>query len=255
MLHLFGKLLSQVFGARMFFLVVPLLLASCQTEELGEPGVPGTGDEVFIQVEDQMIQSATITIVEVVIPDPGWVVIHADRDGSPGPVVGYEPAPAGRSIDLVVGIDTDVATEIMHAMLHIDAGVQGEFDFPGPDEPLTINGQIVMDQFRISGLTDETPVQPPDPIEPVEVQILDSRFEPQELTVTAGTIVLWVHEGNLHHTVTSDEAFFDSGVLTAGERFEFIFRQVGSFPYYCEFHGGPGGSGMSGTITVVEPET
>jgi plastocyanin len=255
MLHLFGNPLSKVSGARLVFLIVTLLLVSFQTEEPGEPGIPGTGDEAFIMVEDQTIQSATITVAEVVIPDQGWVVIHADRDGAPGAVVGYEPAPAGRSIDLVVGIDTQVATETMHAMLHIDAGVQGEFDFPGPDEPLTVNGQIIMDRFRVSYLTEEPPIQPPDPIEPVQVQIIGSRFEPGELTVVAGTIVMWVHEGNINHTVTSDQLFFDSGVLRAGERYEFTFREVGTFPYYCQFHGGPGGSGMSGTITVVEPES
>ena len=43
---------------------------------------------------------------------------------------------------------------------------------------------------------------------------------------------------------------FDSGNLNNGDSFTHTFTTTGSFPYYCQYHGGPGGSGMSGTVTV-----
>lgn len=43
---------------------------------------------------------------------------------------------------------------------------------------------------------------------------------------------------------------FDSGNLTNGQSFQHVFDSVGVYPYYCQFHGGPGGAGMSGEITV-----
>lgn len=43
---------------------------------------------------------------------------------------------------------------------------------------------------------------------------------------------------------------FDSGNLINGESFQHVFDSAGVYPYYCQFHGGPGGAGMSGVITV-----
>ena len=34
------------------------------------------------------------------------------------------------------------------------------------------------------------------------------------------------------------------------DSFEHVFNQVGTFLYYCELHGGPGGAGMAAEIVV-----
>jgi plastocyanin len=39
---------------------------------------------------------------------------------------------------------------------------------------------------------------------------------------------------------------------TAQQKFVYQFRRPGVFPYHCHFHGGPGGKGMAGGVTVVE---
>jgi hypothetical protein len=36
-----------------------------------------------------------------------------------------------------------------------------------------------------------------------------------------------------------------------GDTYSRTFQQPGSFPYYCTFHGAPGGEGMSGTVVVT----
>lgn len=46
---------------------------------------------------------------------------------------------------------------------------------------------------------------------------------------------------------------FDSSL--PGGVFTHVFDKVGSFPYHCRNHGGSGGAGMSGTITVIAAGT
>jgi len=85
------------------------------------------------------------------------------------------------------------------------------------------------------------------------VQVGDDHFAPQTITVPVGTTVTWEVTGTHGHTVTSDTGVFNSGStpLKQGDTFSFTFNQPGTFPYYCMFHGGPGGVGMSGTVVVT----
>jgi hypothetical protein len=62
--------------------------------------------------------------------------------------------------------------------------------------------------------------------------------------------VIWNWGGNLHNT-TSDTGIWTSGAPTnAPHSFTNTFPNVGTFPFFCSFHGGAGGFGMSGVITV-----
>jgi plastocyanin len=87
----------------------------------------------------------------------------------------------------------------------------------------------------------------------IEVNIMDSAFQPRELTIPANATVVWQHTGNFPHTVTSDDGIFNSGTLQNGDTFRRTFGEPGRYPYYCEIHGGPGGSGMAGVIVVEGP--
>lgn len=44
---------------------------------------------------------------------------------------------------------------------------------------------------------------------------------------------------------------FVSGDLHNGQSFTHVFTTAKVIPYFCKYHGGPGGMGMSGVITVV----
>jgi plastocyanin/uncharacterized membrane protein YozB (DUF420 family) len=85
---------------------------------------------------------------------------------------------------------------------------------------------------------------------PVRIAIGDNTYTPQTLSVPLGTLVTWSQDGQRPHTVTADDATFDSGLMRNGGTFERIFDAVGTFLYYCELHGGPGGAGMAAEITV-----
>jgi plastocyanin len=87
---------------------------------------------------------------------------------------------------------------------------------------------------------------------PVTVAIQVLSFVPQDITVPVGTRVAWVNDGGRHQIVADDGAFQSQPLTAAQQRFVYQFRRPGVFPYHCFFHGGAGGKGMSGVVTVVE---
>lgn len=79
---------------------------------------------------------------------PGWIVIYTDQNGQPGTVLGYAAVPAGISEDIKVTIDTAKETNKLIAMLHIDAGKIGTFEYPSPDVPVKNGNSNVMAVFN-----------------------------------------------------------------------------------------------------------
>ncbi|MGD8791914.1 MAG: hypothetical protein PVF47_05125, partial [Anaerolineae bacterium] len=105
-----------------------------------------------VTVADQEVVDGMVTIAEVVSDGPGWLVIHAQADGSPGPIVGYSPVADGTNADVMVEIDAASATETLYAMLHTDAGQVGTWEFPGgPDTPVRVGQQVVTPAFDVTG--------------------------------------------------------------------------------------------------------
>ncbi|MBO0799806.1 MAG: cupredoxin domain-containing protein [Blastocatellia bacterium] len=81
------------------------------------------------------------------------------------------------------------------------------------------------------------------------VTVSNVKFEPKKLTVTEGTTVTWNNTEGVH-TIKSESGEFTSNTLSAGDKFTHEFTKAGSYPYFCTFHGQPGGKGMAGTIVV-----
>ncbi len=90
------------------------------------------------------------------------------------------------------------------------------------------------------------------PGRPVTVAIQVLQFVPPEITVPVGTRVAWVNDGGRHQIVADDDSFKSPQLTTAQQKFAYQFRRPGVFPYHCFFHGGAGGKGMAGVVTVVE---
>lgn len=78
------------------------------------------------------------------------------------------------------------------------------------------------------------------------VRVADNLFEPQELTVEAGTEVTWVWEGRVAHDVVGDG--FESDLMVEGT-FTATFDEVGTHPYVCTLH-----PAMQGSVLVVPAE-
>jgi hypothetical protein len=102
-----------------------------------------------VYVSDQPARYGELTIARVISEGPGWLVIHADSGGQPGPALGYAAVQAGVSWNLPVKIDSPGSTSRLWAMLHVDAGVPGTYEFPGPDAPVSDEGKVVMRAFSL----------------------------------------------------------------------------------------------------------
>ena len=100
-----------------------------------------------VTVSDQDVMNGVVRVDRVVSDGPGWIVIHIDDNGSPGPVVGQAAVSDGENANVRVTIDTDMATETLYAMLHTDAGTEGTYEFPGDDVPVQLDGQVVVTAF------------------------------------------------------------------------------------------------------------
>jgi len=76
-------------------------------------------------------------------------------------------------------------------------------------------------------------------------------FDPQEITISSGTIVVWSNNDIAAHTVTSGNltsgasGTFDSDIFAAGKTFEYKFDPSGTTEYYCLLH-----PWMTGKVTV-----
>src|SRR5215212_6699812 len=84
------------------------------------------------------------------------------------------------------------------------------------------------------------------------VTIKDFAFDPKTISVNVGDTITWTNEGPSPHTVSADDASFDSGNLDKGATFSHTFDKAGTFAYYCKYHGSKGGAGMAASIAVAE---
>jgi predicted secreted protein with PEFG-CTERM motif len=72
-----------------------------------------------------------------------------------------------------------------------------------------------------------------------------------EVTIDAGSEVVWSNEDSASHTVTSGDpkngpdGIFDSGLFLSGQTFSHMFEEEGEFPYFCLVH-----PWMQGTVIV-----
>ena len=83
----------------------------------------------------------------------------------------------------------------------------------------------------------------------------DNTFEPEALTVAAGTTITFDNVGRNEHNVvpaegTSDAIAVDVDDLAPGTAAERRLTEPGEYRYYCSIHGTET-AGMVGTITVT----
>ena len=79
-----------------------------------------------------------------------------------------------------------------------------------------------------------------------EPDLTNWHFDPADVTVTAGSTVVWHHKGHEEHSVTADDKSFDSGLTKPGTDFTRVFPKVGAFTYHCQPH-----PWMTGKVRVV----
>ena len=84
---------------------------------------------------------------------------------------------------------------------------------------------------------------------------IDNSFRPEQITVAAGTEVVWTNSGRNDHNVVPVDPDQDFGVDTddfgPGDEYRFTFEGPGTYRYFCSLHGNAT-SGMTGVVEVVD---
>jgi plastocyanin len=183
-------------------------------------------------------------------------------------IVDFDFAPR----DLQVPVGTKVTWTNKGARPHTVSDRGGTFDqlvAPGgrADVTFSVPGRYYffcrINPGRMNGTI--TVAAGPQPAEVNRVQATDParqgdqlRFDPPSLTVQTGSTIVFANVGGKPHTLTADDASFDTGVVTpgpeggkfAGTNATITVSRPGSFPFHCEVH-----PVMKGVLTVIGEAT
>jgi len=93
------------------------------------------------------------------------------------------------------------------------------------------------------------------------IRIVDDEFSPKVINVPVGSTVIWESGGaNNHNVIASDGSwqaissdYFEYGIITKGDQYEYTFEEPGVYEYYCPYHG-TNNKGMVGTVIVGDVE-
>ncbi len=208
-----------------------------------------------VTVNDQEISDDMVTVAEVVSDGPGWIVIHADQEGAPGPVVGHSAVSEGVNTDVTVEIDTENATETLYAMLHTDVGEAGVYEFPGADGPVQVEGQIVTPAFTVTGLP-MAEEEEPEAAEPtmVQVSLVQWDIEMPETLPPGPTVFEVTNNGTFEHNFEIEgqgiEQVFEQNLEPGETRTLEVDLPAGEYRVYCPVSN-HAERGMELTLTVT----
>jgi hypothetical protein len=97
-------------------------------------------------MQDQALEMGHITINNAIMDAPGWVAIHTDNNGEPGPVIATALLHTGANWNVVIDVDPAQAGSRVFPMLHYDTGEAGVYEFgevEGADAPTFVGGNVV----------------------------------------------------------------------------------------------------------------
>ncbi len=152
-------------------MVLAASLTACGNDDTSAPAAApassaspshGGGDDAAaptalgsVQAEDQTSDGTSLSVAQVDLEgiDQGFIGVHMDLDGKPGPVVGVAQIEKGTTEDLVVRFDKPVASGAFWPMLHADDHAIGTYEFPkvaGADLPVKDGEQVVMKKITLT---------------------------------------------------------------------------------------------------------
>lgn len=126
-----------------------------------EPTKPKVTDPASFVVNDQMISQNTIMVETATFEKDGWIVVHANNEGSPVvPAIISTPVlvKAGTKKTIMIPLTMDAnmldGNTQVWVMLHTDDGVKGAYEFDGKnglDSPLVnTEGEVIMKPILLS---------------------------------------------------------------------------------------------------------
>jgi len=69
-----------------------------------------------------------------------------------------------------------------------------------------------------------------------QISIDNFTFSPAQLTVPAGSSVVWVNHDDVPHTVVSNDKAFASKAMDTDDKFVHVFTAAGTYRYFCSVH-------------------
>lgn len=177
-------------------LAIVLLPTAARAQDTMEPSVT---------VSDQVVTNSWVTIASVYYNAPGFIVIHADSDGSIGPVIGYRQLSVGLNTNVEVWIDAAQATSTLYAMLHADTGTAGVYEFgtvDGADGPVSDSaGNVVTPPFHVTVLN-------------VKDQLPGDTYTAASVTVDTGSWLVIHSEADGAPGPVLGQTFVEAGITT-----------------------------------------
>lgn len=122
-----------------------------------------------VEASEQAIgEDGILQIDSVLLPQDGWLAIHAEVNGRLGELLGVLSLTAGLHENVTITIPWRQGTPTLIAALYGDAGEPLFFDYQADDEPLLTEGEPVVAEFSAT--------YPPD-IFVLDQPLVDSMFE------------------------------------------------------------------------------
>lgn len=107
-----------------------------------------------LEVVDQEGLGLGIVVASVTLPAQGFVAVHADADGGPGPVIGVSKLlAAGTSTDVEIMFDAPLEVSgTLYPMLHIDMDGDSEYTFMPPDNAIDLPALFDAEDVAVVGI-------------------------------------------------------------------------------------------------------
>jgi len=218
--------------------------------EVPAPGFESVPETVVVTSENSVIannqlQGNSVAVASVQFVELGYIVIHEDAEGKPGPVIGNsELLKEGKNV-IITLIRESKVRETLYAMLHKDDG-DGVYEFPGDDVPLkNEDGKVVLSKFLIV----DKAVEITPSVKEISMVSGNLFFTPKDLTLTKDQPVKITFQNTGTHTFTISELGINVSLRGSSAIVEFTPTQSGTFDYYCAVPGHREG-GMFGSLKI-----
>jgi len=127
--------------------------SSNTTAQATTPVTKGDKSSFFLAAASQSGDGKTLKISEAVFTgSKGWVAIHSDANGAPGPVIGVSKLlDSGTSTDITVTLDKPLtASAKVFPMLHLEDNNNTTYDFPNGDAPAKVGADVIVLPIEIT---------------------------------------------------------------------------------------------------------
>lgn len=118
---------------------------------------------------------------------------------------------------------------------------------PGAASPASIRLSLALAALSIALV----PVVPAAAATSKTVNVLAATYSPARFSVPAGSTIVFKNTSQFPHTATADNGSFDTGLIAPGASESIVVKKAGKIAFHCQFHGGAGGVGQSGSVTIT----